>query len=79
MTENSRTADTGGKGHQAVQYYPLPQRTYCSDQDRGSFFNYAIPGGLYNMLFPEKTGITGVQKTKRSDFQFPFSFWEEGG
>jgi hypothetical protein len=44
-----------------------------------TFFNYAIADGLYNLLFPDKTGITGVQKAKRPDFQFSFSFWVEGG
>jgi hypothetical protein len=44
-----------------------------------TFFNYAIADGLYNLLFPDKTGIKGVQKAKRPDFQFSFSFWEECG
>jgi len=39
-----------------------------------SFFNYAIADGLYNLLFPDKTGL----KTKRGntkDFQLCFNFW----
>ena len=39
-----------------------------------SFFNYAIADGLYNLLFPDKTGL----KTKRGDtkdFQLSFNFW----
>jgi hypothetical protein len=44
-----------------------------------TFFNYAIADGLYNLLFPEKTGIKGIQETKRPDFQFSLSFWEECG
>jgi len=27
------------------------------------------------LFFPDKTGIKGVQKAKRPDFQFSFSFW----
>ena len=44
-----------------------------------TFFNYAIADGLYNLLFPDKTGIKGAQRAKRPDFQFSFSFWEEYG
>ena len=44
-----------------------------------TFFNYAIADGLYNLLFPDKTGIKGVPKAERPDFQFSFSFWEECG
>jgi hypothetical protein len=44
-----------------------------------TFFNYAVADGLYNLLFPDKTGIKGAQKAKRPDFQFSFSFWEECG
>jgi hypothetical protein len=39
-----------------------------------TFFNYAIADGLYNLLFPDKTGL----KTKRGntqDFQLCFNFW----
>jgi hypothetical protein len=38
-----------------------------------SFFNYAMADGLYNVLFPDKTGL----KTKRGDtqnFQLSFNF-----
>ena len=44
-----------------------------------TFFNYAIADGLYNLLFPDKTGIVKIPKTKTSDFQLRFSFWEECG
>ena len=44
-----------------------------------TFFNYAIADGLYNLLFPDKTGIVKIPRTKRSDFQLRFSFWEECG
>ena len=44
-----------------------------------TFFNYAIADGLYNLLFPDKTGIKGAQKAKSSDFQFSFGFWEDSG
>ena len=39
-----------------------------------SFFNYAMADGLYNLLFPDKTGL----KTKRGDtqnFQLSFNLW----
>ena len=42
-----------------------------------SFFNYAIADGLYNLLFPDKTGIKGVPKNKNPDFQLSFSFCNE--
>jgi hypothetical protein len=38
-----------------------------------SFFNYAMADGLYNVLFPDETGL----KTKRGDtqnFQLSFNF-----
>lgn len=41
-----------------------------------TFFNYAIADGLYNLLFPDKTGINEAFKTKKTDFQLCFSFWE---
>jgi hypothetical protein len=44
-----------------------------------TFFNYAIADGLYNLLFPDKTGINEVHKAKRPDFQLRFSFWSETG
>jgi len=44
-----------------------------------TFFNYAIADGLYNLLFPDKTGIKGGIKAKKPDFQLRFSFWEGNG
>jgi hypothetical protein len=42
-----------------------------------TFFNYAIADGLYNLLFPDKTGIQDGLRTKKPEFQLRFSFWEE--
>lgn len=39
-----------------------------------SFFNYAIADGLYNLLFPDKTGLK-INKQNKQDFQLCFSFW----
>ena len=39
-----------------------------------SFFNYAIADGLYNLLFPDKTGLK-TKRDKTEDFQLCFSFW----
>jgi hypothetical protein len=44
-----------------------------------TFFNYAIADGLYNLLFPDKTGIREIAKTKKPEFQLSFSFWDECG
>jgi len=44
-----------------------------------TFFNYAIADGLYNLLFPDKTGITEIAKAKRPEFQLCFDFWDECG
>ena len=44
-----------------------------------TFFNYAIADGLYNLLFPDRTGITEIAKAKKPEFQLSFSFWEEFG
>ena len=44
-----------------------------------TFFNYAIADGLYNLFFPDKTGINGIARTKKPEFQLTFSFWEEYG
>lgn len=44
-----------------------------------TFFNYAIADGLYNLLFPDKTGIKTITKSKNPDFQLCFSFWDEAG
>jgi len=42
-----------------------------------TFFNYAIADGLYNLLFPDKTGIHDALRSKKPEFQLRFSFWEE--
>jgi len=34
-----------------------------------TFFNYAIADGLYNLLFPDKTGINGDTRRKKPEFQ----------
>ncbi|OGL43109.1 MAG: hypothetical protein A2161_15505 [Candidatus Schekmanbacteria bacterium RBG_13_48_7] len=40
-----------------------------------SFFNYAIADGLYNLLFPDKTGITHTRGNESGDdFQLCFDF-----
>ena len=39
-----------------------------------SFFNYAIVDGLYNLLFPDKRGLT-LKTDETRDFQLCFSFW----
>lgn len=44
-----------------------------------TFFNYAIADGLYNLLFPDKTGIHEALQAKRPEFQLRFTFWEETG
>ena len=44
-----------------------------------TFFNYAIADGLYNLLFPDKTGINALARATRPEFQLCFSFWEETG
>ena len=44
-----------------------------------TFFNYAIADGLYNLLFPDKTGIKEIARAKKPEFQLCFSFWEECG
>jgi hypothetical protein len=44
-----------------------------------TFFNYAIADGLYNLLFPDKTGIRELPRAKQPDFQLCFSFFEECG
>jgi hypothetical protein len=44
-----------------------------------TFFNYAIADGLYNLLFPDKTGIRETPRAKKPEFQLSFSFWEECG
>jgi hypothetical protein len=42
-----------------------------------TFFNYAIADGLYNLLFPDKTGIKMAPKNKNPDFQLCFNFCDE--
>jgi hypothetical protein len=44
-----------------------------------TFFNYAIADGLYNLLFPDKTGINKLVRAKKPEFQLCFDFWEESG
>ncbi len=44
-----------------------------------TFFNYAIADGLYNLLFPDKTGIKQIARAQKPEFQLSFSFWEECG
>jgi hypothetical protein len=39
-----------------------------------TFFNYAIADGLYNLLFPDKTGITAIREKKKPEFQLCFDF-----
>lgn len=39
-----------------------------------SFFNYAIADGLYNLLFPDKSGLN-LKRHENDDFQLCFSFW----
>ena len=44
-----------------------------------TFFNYAIADGLYNLLFPDKTGINTAPRNKSPDFQLCFNFCDETG
>jgi len=44
-----------------------------------TFFNYAIADGLYNLLFPDKTGVKIPPKNKSPDFQLCFNFCDEVG
>jgi len=44
-----------------------------------TFFNYAIADGLYNLLFPDKTGIKITPRNKSPDFQLCFNFCDEVG
>lgn len=43
-----------------------------------SFFNYAIADGLYNLLFPDKIGLTHIKENRKktSGFQLSFDFME---
>ena len=44
-----------------------------------TFFNYAVADGLYNLLFPDKTGINHIPRKEKPEFQLSFPFWEEAG
>jgi hypothetical protein len=44
-----------------------------------TFFNYAVADGLYNLLFPDKTGIDHIPRKEKPDFQLSFPFWQEAG
>ena len=44
-----------------------------------TFLNYAIADGLYNLLFPDKTGVNALARAKKAEFQLCFSSWEESG
>jgi hypothetical protein len=44
-----------------------------------TFSNYAIADGLYNLLFPDKTGIHHNQRADKPEFQLNFPFWDETG
>ena len=39
-----------------------------------TFFNYAIAGGFYNLLYPDKTALRGVKTKIIDDFQLCFGF-----
>jgi len=39
-----------------------------------SFFNYAIADGIFNLLFPDKTALRGVNHNDIDDFQLCFDF-----
>ena len=39
-----------------------------------SFFNYAIADGIFNLLYPDKTALHGVQSLTLDDFQLCFEF-----
>jgi hypothetical protein len=44
-----------------------------------TFFNYAVADGLYNLLFPDRTGINHIPRKEKPDFQLSFPFRGEGG
>jgi hypothetical protein len=44
-----------------------------------TFFSYEIADGLYNLLFPDKTGLNEAIKAKKPDFPLRFSFWGGNG
>jgi hypothetical protein len=37
-----------------------------------TFFNYAIADGLYNLLFPDETGIKETSRAKKPEFRLSF-------
>jgi hypothetical protein len=39
-----------------------------------SFFNYAIADGIFNLLYPDKTALRGIQPHGLDDFQLCFDF-----
>ena len=39
-----------------------------------SFFNYAIADGIFNLLYPDKTGLRGIHHSRLDDFQLCFNF-----
>ena len=39
-----------------------------------SFFNYAIADGIFNLLYPDKTALRGIQSHNLDDFQLCFDF-----
>ena len=39
-----------------------------------SFFNYAIADGIFNLLYPDKTALRGIQSHSLDDFQLCFDF-----
>lgn len=43
-----------------------------------TFFNYALAHGLYNLFFPDRTGIN-IPRKEKPDFQLFFPFLGGGG
>jgi hypothetical protein len=39
-----------------------------------SFFNYAIADGIFNLLYPDKTALKGMNQNDPNDFQLSFDF-----
>jgi len=39
-----------------------------------SFFNYAIADGIFNLLFPDKTGLRGLSHAGMNDFKLHLEF-----
>ncbi len=42
-----------------------------------TFFNYAIADGLYNLLFPDKTGIKDARGKRTPTFSYNSAFGEK--